>query len=238
MKRFIISLILVLASFLQVAEAQKAKSETTKSLTGYVKFYFELNTNLQYPAASEAKNTIGMSVSRVVLSQEGKVESVEIINPLDKDIDYAVVAALKKTSLVWLLSDSSVSDRTFYIQIAFILNLGPSDFFFKSAVPNKKMFVKPVAIYGFPESPGMSQIPEQDFVLTADCNLEYQSGNYTKALKIADELIRRYPYTKDLYQLRILIAKKLFRNDIIQGDVLKMSNFAEGMSLDKLMSEE
>ncbi len=220
-----------------MAEAQQNKPVASKARSGYTRFYFELNSTLKYPTTSETRNTIGMSVSKIVLSRTGMADSVEIVNPLDRDIDNAVIAALKRISFAWLLSDSADSGRTFYIQIAFILNLGPNEFFFKSAVPVKKNFVKPVAIYGFPEWTQMSQGPSPDFKLTSDCDALYKAGQYAKALKLADEMIRRYPYTKDLYQLRILIAKKLFRNDIIHQDILKMSHFAAGMSLDQLMSE-
>lgn len=238
LKKRLISVLVTGAITLSFTFAQTKKTSVNSRLKdGYVRFCYELNQNLKYPVASEIYNSIGMSVTKISLTPAGKLETFEIINSIDRDIDDAVIEALKKTSLIWLTSDSVKSNRTYYIQIAFILSDGPDDFFFKSAYPDKKMFVRPVAIYGFPEKSGRILGPKDDKYLTNECTNQFNHGNYNRALKLANEMIRRYPYTKQLYQLRILIARKLNNREIVEKDTKKITDFAENMSLDMLMQE-
>jgi TonB family protein len=232
---FVIFLIMLAEALIYAQRATPTVEDRFKN--GYVRFYFTLNQNLAYPAPSEERNTIGMSVSRVIITPEGKIEDVQIINSLDREIDRAVIEALKKTAPLWLKSDTLKSNQVFYVQIAFIISGGPDDFFFKSAYPQNKMFTKPVAIMTFPENDAGILMPKDDTYLSRECSNLVNQGKYEKALKLADEMIRRYPYTKQLYELRILISKKLNKNDNVEQDTRKIKDFAEGLSLDMLMLE-
>jgi hypothetical protein len=213
----------------------QTKTSTTNKMSGFVLYYRTLAQTLQYPAASLAKNTIGLSVSRITIDSLGKVENVVIINSLDRDIDLAVVEALEITSFSWLKSDTTRTGNTFYVQIAFYIDFGPRDFFFKSAFPENNLFINPVAIIASPQFETKVLLPRDDEYLKNDCLDEINTADNNKALKSVNELIRRYPYSKQLYELRILIARKLNNQALVEHDVRMISDFAEGLSLDQLL---
>jgi TonB family protein len=232
-----LALLIALASNFNIF-AQSDKAKKTENKTGYVKYMWDLTANLKYPLAAESRKVIGMSVTRITLDNEGKVTASETVNSLDKSIDQAVIEALNKLSFKWLLRDTAVTGHNFFIQVAFILDDGPKEFFFKSAWPCKKNFLKPVAIYGFPYMHGeYAYKPPEDVDLSTQCTEQFNAGNFANALRLADEMIKRYPYTKQLYQLRILIERKLFFSDLVARDANKISNFANGLSLDSLLQE-
>jgi hypothetical protein len=59
--------------------------------------------------------------------------------------------------------------------------------------------------------------------------------DYAEALKCISELIKRNPFNKELYQIRISIHQRLNKNELIMQDLIKMQNFIPGVSLDELI---
>jgi hypothetical protein len=194
---------------------------------GFSKFMFQ---NAIFPRYSKERNTIGLSISKMSITPLGKIGEIKIINPIDNDIDEMVKDLLKKTAFGWQKCDSISSNQTFYIQIAFNLIGAQQDFFDKSIFPSNKMFLKPIVVTTSP----INRLPENKESLTKQCVESIKSGKFKKALSAVNELIRRYPYSKDLYQLRMSIAQKLNDKKLIDQDLQKISNFADGLSLDKL----
>jgi hypothetical protein len=194
---------------------------------GFFKFMFQ---NVMFPRYSRETNTIGLSVSKISITPLGKIGEIQIINPIDNDIDKMVLDLLKRTALGWQKCDSLFTNQTFYIQIAFNLVGIQQDFFAKSAVPANKMFLDPIVVTASP----MNSLPEDKDSLTKKCIEAINSGKFKNALQSVNELIKRYPYSKDLYQLHMSVARKLNDKKLIDQDLQKISNFADGLSLDKL----
>ncbi len=69
-------------------------------------------------------------------------------------------------------------------------------------------------------------------------NENIKKNEYRIAVENVDELIRRNPFSKELYQFRISMNHKLNKNDLILEDTRKIQNFIPGVSLDKLTEAE
>jgi hypothetical protein len=70
--------------------------------------------------------------------------------------------------------------------------------------------------------------------------LSEKANNYLHAEKLEEafplinELIKRDPFNRDLYKVRIMINIKLNRPELVEPDDNKIFNFAEGFSIDEL----
>jgi len=74
-----------------------------------------------------------------------------------------------------------------------------------------------------------------DQTLAAAGTSAIEEERYDEAIEILNELIKRHPFTKELYQLRILAHKKLGHTDLVNQDINTINNFAEGYSLDEIV---
>ena len=79
-------------------------------------------------------------------------------------------------------------------------------------------------------------MPQSDEFLAIKCIVSVSSGLYDAALSFIDELIRRNPFKKELYQYRITIYEKINRMDLVEVDIQKLSNFADGISLEGILN--
>lgn len=77
-------------------------------------------------------------------------------------------------------------------------------------------------------------MPAPNDFLVAKLSEFLKKGNNEEAIKNIDELIRRNPFKKELYQLRMTVNKKLKRTDLIVNDAQKLQNFIQGVTLDDL----
>ncbi|MGD0342607.1 MAG: hypothetical protein ABSA76_12965 [Bacteroidales bacterium] len=99
------------------------------------------------------------------------------------------------------------------------------------------MFIEPVTVTAMYLKNENSFILETDESLAIKCSVLVCSERYNEALGFIDELIRRNPFMKELYQYRISVCKKLGRQDLIEIDVQKLQNFADGLSLAELLNK-
>ena len=58
------------------------------------------------------------------------------------------------------------------------------------------------------------------------------------ALPLLNELIKRDPFNRDLYKVRIMINIRLNRPEFVNQDDNKIFDFAEGFSLDELNRDQ
>ena len=188
--------------------------------------------NIQYPVESQENNSMGYSISGITITPKGEIDNISIINSINNSIDEEVKRVLKMTKNKWLKSDSITTNQTFYVQIVFVINTpsNPSEDY--NQVKDgynflESAFVTAVAVKGNPKS---------NISISKEISKFCKSENYEEAKKNIDELIRRNPFNKDLYQLRISINKKINRNDLILKDVEKIQNFIPGVSLDELIN--
>jgi acyl CoA:acetate/3-ketoacid CoA transferase beta subunit len=52
---------------------------------------------------------------------------------------------------------------------------------------------------------------------------------------VINELIKRDPFNRELYKIRILVNSNLGRIELVKKDSLMLTNFAEGYSIDEIV---
>lgn len=198
---------------------------------GFRKF---LGKNLNYPVIPLGDRIIGYSISEITITPKGKICSISIINPLDSLIDEDIKRVLKMTENRWLESDSILINQTFYVQIAYLVSVAEETPEVNNPVKDKYNFIEPVVVTVLILD--KEYLPLSDETVGRKSAEELKKNEYGKALKYIDELIRRNPFNKELYQLRISINRKLNKQDLIFKDAQKIQNFIPGVSLDELLN--
>jgi hypothetical protein len=136
----------------------------------------------------------------------------------------------------WLKCDTISINQTFYIQIVYVIATIGVTPDFNSPVGDNFNFIEPVVL-----TAGVwkqENLPETDEVVAIKIGLELEKNEYSKALRYIDESIRRNPFNKELYQIRMSVNKKLNKKDLIIKDVQKMQYFIPGVSLGELINKE
>jgi hypothetical protein len=104
-----------------------------------------------------------------------------------------------------------------------------------------KLFPEPI-IVSIPESllPTLSKendskkTIEKSEELSEKLNSNLNNEKFEEALPFLNELIKRDPFNRDLYKVRIMINIRLNRPELVNQDDNKIFDFAEGFSLDEL----
>lgn len=191
--------------------------------------------NLRYPAKSTEAKSIGYSITSITITPEGKIFEISTINPIDESIEKDIYRVLQMSKNKWLKCDTISTNQTFYIQIVYVIvTLGESPVF-NSPVSDKYNFIEPVVL-----TAGVwkqEYLPETDESIATKIGIELKKNEYSEALRYIDESIRRNPFNKELYQLRMSINKRLNNNDLIIKDFQKMQNFIPQVSLDELINK-
>jgi hypothetical protein len=188
-----------------------------------------IQNNIIFPESSIIKGTVGFSISCISVTPEGKIDQIYILNPIDKAIDSEMIRVLKLSKNRWKASDTIISNQAFYIQVAFIL--GEANVVYP-AIKNP-FFIDPLIITAYSNT--QTRPPVTDEILTKKSSDLIGAEKFKQALPYINDLIKRYPFNKDLYQYRISIYKKINRNELIESDIQKISNFIPGVSLDDLL---
>jgi hypothetical protein len=194
-----------------------------------------LSGRVIYPKFSQVAGTIGFSISGISITPEGKIDNIKIINPIDELIDNEVFSLLKLSAKFWLKCDTISHNQTFYIQIAFVIS-GSSLKVSVTSPVSYKFFIEPVTVTAPNSINDVAFVPQSDELIAVKCIVLVSSKNYNEALDFINELIKRNPFKKELYQYRITINKNINRQDLIEADVQKLTNFADGFSLDEILN--
>jgi tetratricopeptide (TPR) repeat protein len=133
----------------------------------------------------------------------------------------------------WLKSDSISTNQIFYIQIAYSFSRTKDIPTVINPVKSNYNFIEPVVLTALLGK--KDNLPDSDEYIATKCNELINDGLYDEALTYIDELIKRNPFNKELYQLRISINKALKKNDLILQDAKKLKDFIPGVSLDELI---
>lgn len=192
--------------------------------------------NIHYPYDSRSNGTIGFSISGISITPKGKIDSLYIINPIDELIDNEVLRVLRSSSRFWLKCDTISHDQAFFIQIAFIISGTKPN----SSIINPvsyRFFIEPITVTDI-NLRDNAVLPQSDELLAIKCIVSVSSGRYNEALSFVNDLIKRNPFKKELYQYRITIRKKMDRQDLIDADIQKISSFANGLSLEEILNEK
>lgn len=191
-----------------------------------------LGQNLKYPVLSQQDKSIGYSITGITITPEGKIFEISTLNRIDESIEKDIYRVLQMTKNKWLKCDTISTNQTFYVQIVYVLGNTPS---INNPVKDKHNFIDLVVLTAL----GLGNdnyLSESDEAIATKLGEALEKNKYSKAQSYIDELIRRNPFNKELYQLRMTINRKLNKNDLILKDIQKMQNFIPGVSLDELIN--
>lgn len=192
-----------------------------------------LRNNVKFPDESASNNSMGYSVSSIEITPGGEIENIKIINPVDPFIDAEMVKILAGTKGKWM-NDRSTDENLFVIvQICFIpfpvetisLCESPVDF---------PAFLSPITIINKVIA---ERYPLSEEELADIYNRTKAAGDLDSAVVAINEMIRRNPFTPELYQIRISLNNKLGKRELVVSDLNRISDFAGGISLQKLITK-
>ena len=188
--------------------------------------------NLIYPPSSQLNRMVGYSITSITITPKGEIAAISTINQIDEPIEEDIKRVLRMTKNKWLKCDTISANQTFYIPIVYALGVKPV---VKTPVKDKYNFVDAIVLSAW----GLvnNDFPESNESIATKLAKELKKNNYKEALDYVDESIRRNPFNKEMYQLRMTINGKLKNNDLVNKDLQKMQNFIPGVSLDELLIE-
>ena len=210
--------------------------------TGYSAFF---SKSVSYPQSSIKAGTIGNSIARVSINPKGEINGITIINPIDSNIDSLVLRVIDQSRNYWKKCDTIKHDQVFFIQLTFSL----PGFYPVLYKPKRKelvaLFPDPIRItLSEPLLATLSKENEgkiwavKNEQLTAKANAYLDSAKYEEALPYINELIKRDPFTRDLYKTRIMVNIRLNRPELVGVDDDKINNFAEGFSISDINKDQ
>jgi hypothetical protein len=138
----------------------------------------------------------------------------------------------------WKKSDAITHNEIFYIQTV----ISTSDF-----IPNyyrpfsehfKRFFLEPIIIVRYINVHQYDIKPIKNETILDQMNILLDSSKYEESLPLVNELIRRDPFNRDLYKVRIMVNYNLDRKEQVTSDNNKLIDFAEGYSLDDILSDK
>lgn len=196
-----------------------------------------LAKSIQYPENSFKNKSIGYSITELSISPSGEISHIKTINPIDDQIDAEIIRVLRQTKNKWKQDDTLTEDQNFYIQVAFIISGFQQNHKLTNPV-HRSSFLEPIVItaMNFKNDPAM--LPESDEIIIGKSSEHLKNNELKEALVLVSELIKRNPFNKDLYQLRMGIYKRINRSELIDNDIKKVMAFADGCSLDQLLNTE
>jgi len=205
---------------------------------GYISFF---SKSIHFPVTSLEKGTFANSITKITVNPDGEITEITVINPIDSTIDSEVLRVIELSKNFWKNCDSIKHDQVFYIQIAFSLPGFQPNLCKPKSKEIMKLFPEPI-IVGIPESllPTLSKENaikkpiEKSEELSERLNSNLRNEKFEEALPFLNELIKRDPFNRDLYKVRIMINIKLNRPELVNQDDNKIFDFAEGFSLDEL----
>lgn len=209
---------------------------------GYISFF---SKNITFPLQSIENGTIGNSIVRISLNPKGEITKTEIINPIDSSIDREVLRAIDLSENLWKACDTINHNQVFYIQIAFSLSGFQPNLFKPKSKEIQSLFPEPIIITLREQM--KSELSKEDelkitFIKTEEisgkANSNLDIGKLEEALPFINELIKRDPFNRDLYKVRIMINIKLKRPELVERDDNKIYNFADGFSLAELNKDQ
>ena len=209
---------------------------------GYISFF---SKSIHFPVTAIEKGTIANSIIKITLNPEGEINEISIINPIDSIIDNEVLRVIGLSKNFWEKCDSIRHDQGFYIQIAFSLPGFQPNLCKPKSKEIMKIFPEPI-IVTIPESLLPTLTKENDSKiavkkseeLSEKLNSNLNNEKFEEALPFLNELIKRDPFNRDLYKVRIMINIRLNRPELVDQDDNKIFDFANGFSLDELNKDQ
>ncbi len=200
-----------------------------------------LTRNIIFPSSEAEKGIICNSITRISVNPDGEINNITFINPIDSLIDHEVLRVLNLSDDQWKKCDTVDHDQVFYIQIAFTASGYLPNLYEPDQFKFMKLFPEPVIISLRDKLlPGLSDTEDSKIpfvkneTIAGNMNSLLEKGKYEEALPLLNELIKRDPFNRDLYKVRIMINVRLDNKEPALQDDNKIFDFAEGYSLDEL----
>jgi hypothetical protein len=190
--------------------------------------------NLLYPVLSQENKSTGYSITGITITPEGEIFDISTINKIDDSIEKNIYKVLQNTKNRWLKSDTISKNQTFYIQIIYLYENSNDSPVFK-LVNDKYNFLEPVVLTAL--GWGKTKLPETKESITTKMEEKLKKEEYSDALNYINELIRRNPFSKELYQKKMSINTTLNDEHLRIEDEQKIHNFIPGVSLDELINK-
>ena len=201
--------------------------------------------NIEYPQESVFALSVGCSFSSIEITPKGEIGEIKIINSVDPHIDAEILRVLKLSRGKWLSDNSETANLRFYLTVYFvpidyvvtsnlILEWDKPKIQFLSAdsmnpIKNRS-FISPVVVTSLAFT--NLNIPIELYsTIESRFNAHMRLKEYDAALPLLDELIKRNPFSQDLYLSRISLYNILGKKDMAMADINKVNNFADGKSL-------
>lgn len=162
---------------------------------GVVAFYEFLNQNLMFPSSALDQSIIGTAIVSFVLSPEGKISQIEMVNSLHSRIDAQITQVIKATRNMWLPAENkNEAEKMLFLPITYVID---DHKFLQNFL--KPYYLGRTAIINTYGATG--EIKNDKFYIER-ANMHYEAKQYQETLKYLNELIRRNPYNESLYLMR------------------------------------
>lgn len=177
---------------------------------------------------------VGNLITRISIDPAGEIHKIDIINPVDTVMESEMIRVIKLSQKYWRKCDTISHNQVFYVQTVFSIAGIVPNYYRPVAGQYRSIFPSPVFI----QRKSISQkLPVADNIILERLNNCIDSTNYEAALPLINELLKRDPFNRDLYKVRIMINFNLDRKDEVMSDDNRLMNFAEGYSLDDLLRD-
>lgn len=162
---------------------------------GAVAFYEFLNQNLFFPSSAFDQGIVGTAIVSFVLTPEGRINQIEMVNPLHGRIDAHIIQVIKATQSMWLPAEhTSEAEKILFLPLTYVID----DHKFMQNFLKPYYLGRAVIIHAYGAK---DEIKEDQFYIE-NANKHYEAKQYQESLKYLNELIRRNPYHESLYLMR------------------------------------
>lgn len=231
MRSFLLVLLLLSATTLSAQDTVRhvGTFPVSRYEGGPQAFYKFLGETLEYPRQAREAARVGTSVVEVTLSPEGTFVNLEIINPLGEGIDEDLLQTFRKAEDQWLALPG-VSPIRMYFVITYMINDQP----FYRMTPDTALFQEEVVVNAYGNT---RHQPRPHARLIENLHKFREKKKFKRALRFADELIRRDPLNSQWYLLRSNINSELDHREAVCQDLSKLRHFLQVPVTKELMQQ-
>ncbi|MGB3850778.1 MAG: hypothetical protein WA958_12485 [Tunicatimonas sp.] len=185
--------LLLTSNFLQAQPDTLTYFPSDRVRGGAPTFYDTMQYLVYYPSSGISNHRVGTSVVAITITPGGGMRPVEIITSLGYGFDKIIRYAITRTRDIWL-ADHDVKDD--------IVVLIPFTFLFEKSVYYRTNEPPATVQREVRIVSGIRLNIRDDITLTTRANHHYVEKHYRRARRYLNELIRRNPYSKNLYRMR------------------------------------
>jgi hypothetical protein len=181
---------------------------------------------------------VGNLITRISISPEGDITKIDIVNPIDSITDSEMIRVIKLSEKQWKKCDTITHNEIFYIQAVISTSNYIPNYYHPLSERFKRFFLEPIIIVRYDNYHQSNFISIKNQTILDSMNILLDRNEYEESLPFINELIRRDPFNRDLYKVRIMINYNLDRKEQVLSDDNKLIDFAEGYSLDDILRDK